>query len=200
MSCNGGKRGGTERGMSLPEVLAVLAVLAILGMVSVGVAGRIIEQASGRSLVTTFKALVAAACTRAIQERRYVGIVFEDGPRGATGRLYADGDGDGILREDIRGGVDRPLGSAVVLRAERAYVGIPDGATKDPMGKPLGGTDPVRFGRGEILSFSPLALATPGSLYLTESDGREGWAFRVAGVDGRVRVFRWFDGKWERWG
>jgi hypothetical protein len=143
---------------------------------------------------------VAAASTRAIQEGRYVGIVFEDGPRGASGRLYADGDGDGILRDDIRRGVDRALGSAVVLRAERAYVGIPDGVTKDPMGKPLEGTDPVRFGRGEILSFSPVALATPGTLYLKETDDLEGWAFRVAGVDGRVRVFRWFEGKWERWG
>jgi prepilin-type N-terminal cleavage/methylation domain-containing protein len=188
-----------ERGMTLPEILAVLAVLAILGMVSVGVAGRIIEQASGRSLVTTFRALVAGANTRAIQEGRYIGIVFEDGPQGASGRLYRDGDGDGILREDIRKGVDRPLGSAVVLRAERAFVGIPKGVDVDPMGKPLEGADAIRFGRGDILSFSPHALATPGTLYLKEADGLEGWAFRVAGIDGRVRVFRWFNEKWERW-
>jgi prepilin-type N-terminal cleavage/methylation domain-containing protein len=188
-----------EKGITLLELLVVLAVLGALSAVTVGAVNRIIDQASCRSLVQTFKALVGEASTRAVIEGRHIAIVFGDDGRGATAQLFADGDGDGVLRGDINRGIDKALGSAVYLNVERAYVGIPEGATVDPDGKALSSQDAIRFGRGNILSFGPLATATPGSLYLRDQDGKEGWAFRVAGIDGRVRVYRWFKGRWERW-
>lgn len=189
-----------EMGMSLLELLVVMALLGALTFVTVGAMNRIIGQASCRSLVQTFKALVAEGTTRALLDGRHVGIVFGGDGRGATAQLFADEDGDGVLHEDIERGTDRALGSKVYLRIERAFVGLPAGATVDPEGHPLSGADAIRFGRGDILSFSPVATATPGTLYLRDQDGKEGWAFRVAGIDGRIRVHRWFKGRWERWG
>ena len=50
--------------------------------------------------------------------------------------------------------------------------------------------DPVRFGRGDILTFSPLGTASSGTLYLRASRSGEQYAVRVLGVTGRVRVLR----------
>ena len=188
-----------ERGITLPEVLVVLVILGALSAVTVGAVNKIIDQASCRSLIQTFKALVGEASTRAVLEGRHVAIVFGNDGRGATAQIFADGDGDGVLHEDISRRIDKASGSKVYLKVERAYIGIPEGAAVDPEGNPLSSEDAVRFGRGDILSFGPLATATPGSLYLRDQDGKEGWAFRVAGIDGRIRVYRWSKGGWQRW-
>jgi hypothetical protein len=189
-------KGSSEAGLTLAEALVILWVAGALFLVTVGGMARALEQSSTRSLSATIRGLVAEAQTRAVTSRANVAIVFEDTPRGATARIYADGDWDGVTREDIQSGADRPLGSAVLLREERAFLGIPAEVTRDPMGNRLSSRDPVRFGRGSKLSFSPNFTATPGSVYLRDFPGKEAWAFRVAGVDGRVRVYRWGRGKW----
>ncbi len=116
-----------------------------------------------------------------------------------SGWLYRDGNANGITHEDIRRGIDRPMGSRILFDEARAFIGIPAAVTRDPMGKPLDNENPVKFGRGDILTFGPLATATPGSLYIREASGTVVWAFRVSGLGGRVRVFRWFKGQWKRW-
>ena len=188
-----------ERGITLLEILVVLAVLGALSAVTVGAVNRIIDQASCQSLVQTFKAMVGEASTRAVLEGRHVAIVFGNDGCGATAQIFTDGDGDGVLHDDISRGIDKASGSKVYLKVERAYIGIPEGAAVDPDGKPLSRGDAIRFGRGDILSFGPLATATPGSLYIRDQDGKEGWAFRIAGIDGRIRVYRWLKGHWEKW-
>ena len=53
--------------------------------------------------------------------------------------------------------------------------------------------DPIRFGRSDILSFSPLGTATPGTFYLV-GDGAQA-AVRVTGGSARVRLMVW-RGNW----
>lgn len=185
-----------ERGVTLLETLIVAAIAGMLGVVAAGAVNRLLESSSTWSLAVTVKALIQEAATRAVIERQYVGLVVRQTEKGAYAQLFADGDWDGITSEDIASGKDKPLGSRFYLKEERAYLGIPEGATRDPEGAPLAGTDPVRFGRGDILSFSPTATATPGTLYIRDQSGKEGWAFRVAGLGGRVRAYRWWKGKW----
>lgn len=199
MAANSDRKRGTDSGMTLVEALAALAITGMLAVVGLGVTGRVVERASADSLCRSFKGLLAQATTRAVVERRYVGVLFKEDERGVYGTLYGDGDGDGIAREDIRTGVDRALTSPAFLREGQAFAGLPEGVLTDPMGQAIGLRDPVRFGRSAILSFGPLATATPGSLYLRDRTGREAWAFRVAGLGGRVRVFRWWKGNWSEW-
>ena len=130
------------------------------------------EQSSTRALNQVVRGLTGYAACRAAIERTYVAVAFEQGERGANARLYADGDGDGVTREDIERGVDRPLGAPVLLREGRAYLGLPTAVETDPAGNPLNGQDPIRFGRGSILSFSPTGTSTPGSLYLRSVSGK----------------------------
>jgi hypothetical protein len=185
-----------ERGFSLLEALIVSALMGLMALVVMGSTERLMEQSSTRALNQVVKGLVGQAACRAAMERIYIAVAFEEGEAGANARLYADGDGDGITREDIGRGMDRPLGAPVFLHEGRAYLGLPSAVKTDPAGNPLNGQDPIRFGRGSILSFSPVGTSTPGSLYLRAVSGKEAWAFRVAGIDGRIRTYRWWKGKW----
>ncbi|MEW5765188.1 MAG: hypothetical protein ACOYXN_13045 [Acidobacteriota bacterium] len=192
--------GERERGSSWIEGLLTVAALGMAAVVAAGALNRIAGQSATRSLASEVKALVAEAATRAVCERTYVGVVFSDSENGVTARLYRDGDADGVKREDIRRGIDRPLGSARPLKQPWARVGIPPEVRTDPAGNPLPPDDPVRFGKGNTWSFSPTFTATPGTLYLRDAEGKEAWAFRAAGIDGRMRLYRWFKGTWTRWG
>ncbi len=185
-----------ERGFSLQETLVSSAILGLMAVVAIGSMGRLLDQSSTQALRTAVQGLISEAGGRAVMERTYVAVAFENTPRGAIGRLYSDGDGDGVTREDIRRGTDRALGGTVVLREGRAFLGIPECVRTDPFGRPLDGQDPIRFGRGDLLSFSPTFTSTPGTLYLRAAANKEAWAFRVAGIDGRIRVYRWWKGKW----
>ena len=185
-----------ERGFSLPEALVVSALMGLMAVIAMGSTERLLEQSSTRALNQVVRGLVGHAACRAAMGRTYVAVAFEQGERGANARLYADGDGDGVTREDIGRGMDRPLGAPVFLREGRAYLGLPEAVKTDPAGNPLTSQDPIRFGRGSILSFSPVGTSTPGSLYLRSVSGKEAWAFRVAGIDGRIRAYRWWKGEW----
>ncbi len=185
-----------SRGVSVPETLVASAILGLMAVVGMGTLERLCAQSSAQALNQTVRGLVGQAQCRAVAGRLYVGLAFESTADGAVGRIYEDGDGDGVTREDIQKGVDRPLTSRIPLRAGWAFLGVPEGVKKDPLGNPLAEPDPVRFGRGDILSFSPTGTSTPGSLYLRDAHGTECWAFRVAGIDGRVRTYRWWKGKW----
>jgi|WetSurMetagenome_2_1015567.scaffolds.fasta_scaffold25742_5 hypothetical protein len=185
-----------SRGYSLLEAVAVLFLTGLLGWVGIGSFTRLMAQSSTRSLAQVVRSLVVESATRAVSGRTYVGIVFERGERGATARIVEDGDWDGVTHEDMVRGTDRPLGSPIYLKEGNAYLGLPEAVRTDPSGARIPDDDPVRFGRGDILSFSPTGTSTPGSLYLRDVSGREAWAFRVAGLDGRIRCYRWWKGKW----
>ena len=56
-------------------------------------------------------------------------------------------------------------------------------------GRLVAGDDPVRFGRSDLVSFSPVGSASSGTLYVT--DGRDGlFAIVLYGPTSRLRVWR----------
>jgi hypothetical protein len=102
-----------------------------------------------------------------------------------------------VLSRDIARGEDRLIGGPIRLDANMAGVRVgimpgipappPDSGLLDP-------ADPVRFGRSNMLSFSPLGTATPGTFYVT--NGRLQAAVRVTGGSGRVRLMVYRGKKW----
>ncbi len=185
-----------ERGMSCADVLVTAAILGLCAITAAGALGRQLEQSALKSLATTFHALVVEASSTAVIRRQNTGLLFRGGPSGITAQLYVDGDRDGLSLTDIREGTDRALSSPIPLGQGAAQPGLPPGVERDPSGNSLVGQDPIRFGPTDLLSFTPHATATPGTLYARDASGQEGWAFRVAGIDGRVRVYRWWRGSW----
>ena len=78
----------------------------------------------------------------------------------------------------------------------RVRVGLDDGVpTID--GEAAEGSGPVRFGRSQMASFSPLGMSTSGTVYVL-GEGRSQFAVRVLGPTGRVRVFQYHyqSGEW----
>ena len=112
---------------------------------------------------------------------------------------YIDGDGDGIRSRDIADGVDQPLEFVHALSDHYAAVRIGFADSVPPIDAALAssGSDPVRFGPGDILTFGPVGTATSGTLYLA-GPGQQQYAVRVLGTTGRLRVMR-FDQRSRRW-
>ena len=191
-----------ENGFTLIEAMVVLIVMSVMLIISVGAIGAIKEQSASSALVTTFQAVTSEARSRAIFENVSFGITFTDAGGRVSIRLYRDGDGDGVTKDDIRRGKDKAVSMPEPLANEGSAIALPVGVTEDPTGRPLKGQDAVRFGSGDILTFTPRATATPGTLYINEGVSDNGWAVRVAGIDGRIRVYRLKNGIWEekeRW-
>ncbi len=116
--------------------------------------------------------------------------------------FYRDGDGDGVRADDIAAGRDLLIDGPRDLPSryegtdfgllEAAIPEVPPGTGSLP---PHG--DPVRFGRADIVSFTPRGTSSSGTLYV--SDGRSTVAAVVLyGATGRIRICR-FDGDLWLW-
>lgn len=108
--------------------------------------------------------------------------------------FYADGDGDGVRSDDVASGRDPRIGATRDLgsRYEGIDFGLLDTAIPEVPPGPgalLPSSDPVRFGRSDIITFTPRGTSSSGTLYL--SDGAQTAAAVVLyGGTGRIRVWR----------
>jgi hypothetical protein len=125
--------------------------------------------------------------------------IAPDGQDVAFG-FYMDGNGNGVRTADIQRGIDGPLGPQERL-ADR-FPGVTFGIARDVVAVDSGellrsGSDPLRIGRSNILSFTPSGTATPGTLYIRSRHGAQ-YAVRVFGTTGRTRVLRYrlLDRQW----
>jgi prepilin-type N-terminal cleavage/methylation domain-containing protein len=182
----------TRAGYSLLELLFVVALMVILSVSAVPAVLSVIDGTRARGAARYLGARLQLARLEAIKRSTHVGLRI-DASAGYRFAAYVDGNGDGIRTRDIRAGTDWPLGSPERIDASFAGVGfgILDGVKAVDSSDILpAGSDPVRLGSGDILSFGPLGTATSGTLYLRGSR-REQYAVRVLGATGRVRVLRY---------
>ena len=135
----------------------------------------------------------------AIQQSRHVAFRVAQTNTGYTFTVYADGNSNGVLTRDIQSGVDRPtLGPGRLSDNFRnVEFGTLPGLPAIESGDIAPGSDPIKLGAGNSVSFSALGAATSGTLYLT-GRSRTQYAIRVFGVTGKIRVYRfsWRTAKW----
>lgn len=138
-----------------------------------------------------FRGEFRKARSLAVRHRVYTAIRFEERLSGFAYAVYADGNHNGVRSRDIRRGVDRLVAGPFPLTAGApgVRVGFNPGVPVPPPGRGTLKGDPIRFGRSDILSFSPLGTATPGTFYLA-GDGAQA-AVRVTGGSARVRLMIW---------
>lgn len=189
-------------GYSLAEILLVLALLGMLLAFAAPAFGDALARARAQAAAREMASEMARLRGAAIAEHRRVALRFVRGAGGLAFGTYADGDGDGVGAADIAAGVDPPLGPVRDLKSrfEGADFGLLDQAIPGipPSGAPLApGSDPVRFGVSDIVTFTPQGTATSGTLYI--SDGRDTvFAVVLYGRTGRIRTWR-FDRPGWRW-
>lgn len=191
-----------QQGISTAELVAVIAVsgvLMIVGIPSLNDAKRC--AAMTRSIAQVHGLLVRCRAV-AVLRNRACAVVFDRRIDGSWRCFVAeDGDGDGVRRIDIASGTDPVVDEAVVIAAGGAGPGIlGDEPVPDPSGRgSLGGDlgDPIRAGRGNIITFSSRGTATPSSVYFTDHSRRM-VVLRIYGGTGRINRLSWQRG-WSKW-
>ncbi len=189
-----------ESGTSLAEILVVLVLLGLAAAIALPNLAETRRKLDLERLARQVAADALRCRMEALTTCRNVGLVFAE----ASGRpfyvMVADGNGNGVSRQDFLRNLDRPLHPPVWLEFLSAgtRLGVPsEWAVPDPSGGGTLGGAGLRVGRSGIISFSRTGGATPSSVYF--NDGRERvLAVRVHGGLGRVRAIMWRRG-WSEW-
>jgi Tfp pilus assembly protein FimT len=191
---------GRQKGSSLAELLAVIGILGTLTAMGVPLVLQTLDGARTRGAAHYMAARLNLARMEAVKRSVYVAMRVEQAGTSYACTFYADGNGNGVRTDDISRGVDRAVGPSE--RLEDHFAGVSFGIVADMRGidgsTPLeAGTDPIRFGRGDLVSFSPSGTATAGTFYI-RGQGKQQAAVRVLGTTGRVRVlvFDFATGHW----
>jgi prepilin-type N-terminal cleavage/methylation domain-containing protein len=185
-----------SRGFSLVELLLVVAIVAVMGAVGFPVFRAHSAEAHLIGAGQAFRSEFRRARSMAVRGNTYTAIRFERDPSGDVYAIYADGNGNGVRSAEIRAGIDRLVAGPWPLTAgaHDVRVGFNPGTPAVPPDRGLLTGDPIRFGRADILSFSPLGTATPGTFYLA-GDGIQA-AVRVTPGTARVRLMIWRGDPW----
>lgn len=191
-----------QRGFSSGELLAATAVTGMLLLVGVPVLDDARRAAALSRATAQVQGLLVRSRAVAVLHARACAVVFDREADGSWRCTVAeDGDGDGVRRSDIATGRDPIVGAVITLAAGGAGPGIlTPGPVPDPSGRgSLDGdpADPVRAGRGDIITFSSRGTATPSSVYFTDFRSRM-TVLRVYGGTGRVNRLSWRRG-WSEW-
>ena len=188
----------SQRGHTLLEILIVLAIMIVLAAVGTPMLRAYSEDAhllgAGRQFRTAFRLAYSTATRSNVQ----TAIRFEQQKNGMFISVYADANFNGVLAAEIRKGIDKRLWGPHRLDAGApgVRVGINPNVPAIPPDKGiLDPADPIRFGRSNMLSFSPLGTATPGTFYVAGENAQG--AVRVTPGSARVRLMICRGGVWQ---
>jgi hypothetical protein len=142
---------------------------------------------------------MADARMDAIARTREVAVRFVPASGTYSFTVYVDGNRNGVLTRDIQRGIDRPIRGPELLadNFRNVVFGTQPGLPAIDAGSAAPGSDPIKLGASNSVSFSALGSATPGTIYLT-GPSRAQYAVRIVGVTGKIRVYRFNrgSGKW----
>ena len=189
----------SARGYSLLEAVFVAGLGITMTAVAVPqyLAGIDDFRASGAARYLS--ARLQRARMEAVMRSAAVAMKFTQTPDGYTYAVYVDGNGNGVLTEDIQSGVDRGLNGAEHLRDH--FAGVEFGALPglppiDPGGTPPG-ADPIRLGVSGLATFSALGTSSSGTVYI-RGRGDAQYAVRIFGDTGKTRMLKFVQrtGQW----
>ena len=135
----------------------------------------------------------------AVSRSSDVGWQFVSTTTGYKCAPYLDGNSNGIRTREIQSGTDSRIGPTEQLADRFAGVDfgvVPGLPSIDPGGTPPG-SDPIKLGSSNILTFTSLGTSSSGTLYVRGSRDIQ-YAIRVLGETGKVRVLK-FDAGARQW-
>lgn len=176
---------------SLIELVFVLGVAATLSAVAAPQLSASLNEVRSAGAARHVAARLQQARVRALARSRATALRIRADGGGYTIAVFEDGNGNGVLATDIASGIDPVV--APVERIPDLYAGVDFGALPGipgAEGSTAPGSDPIRLGASDSVTFSPLGTATPGSLYL-RGRGATQYVVRIYGETGRTRALRY---------
>lgn len=186
-----------ERGRTLIELVVAAGIVSVLAVFTFRQVRAYSVDAHLLGAGNVFKGEFRKARSMATRNNVYTAIRFEEKAAIPRYSVYRDGNFNGVRKEDIAKGVDRRVAGPFFLDAQApgVRVGINPGTPAIPPDKGiLDVADPIRFGPSDMLSFSPLGTATPGTFYLAGQASQA--AVRVTPGSARVRLMLCRNAKW----
>lgn len=190
-----------KNGYSFLEVLVAITVMVIVAGAALPLAHGGIERSRAAAAARYVAVRLAVARFEAVKRSASVAIRFTEHADGYRLQTYVDGNGNGVLSDDIARGIDLPIGG--VERLDFHFPGVTFGIFANVTGidsaQPLDTNDPIQIGASTLFSFSPDGSSTSGTLYIRGRRASQ-FAVRVLGATGRGRIFQFdFDGAiWRR--
>lgn len=171
-----------SKGYGLIEVMFAMGLIVVLSALAIPSALASVDRARTAAAARYLASRMAMARSHAVMRAATVAIRFDDDTAGIVFQMFVDGNRNGVRTRDIASRIDRRLDAP--LRLSDLFPGV------DIAASGAAGSDPLRIGSSNLLSFSPLGTATSGSVYVRGRDGTQ-FAIRILGTTGRVRVERY---------
>jgi len=189
----------SSKGYSVIEFLFVTSLCLTLGAIAVPQTLAGLDDIRAESAARYVATRLQRARMEAVMHSAAVAVQFTQTAGGFTYAMYVDGNRNGVLARDIQRGADRRLGA--VERLPDQFPGVDFGALLGlpavDSGSAPPGSDPIRLGAGNVVSFSATGTASPGSIYI-RGRGTAQFVVRILGVTGKTRVLK-FDGRSRLW-
>lgn len=184
------------RGFSLVEMVVVVGIVLTMAAVALPAFRPMFAESHLLGAGEAFRTQFRLAASTAVRANAYTAIRFETRGSEVWYAVYRDCNHNGVRSADIASGIDVLISGPFPLTsgAPTVRVGINPGVPAIPPDSGLLTGDPIQFGRSDILSFSPLGTATPGTFYLAGESAQA--AVRVTPGSARVRLMICRGGKW----
>ena len=177
---------------SLIEVTFVLAILATLGGMAVPQVLSSLDDFRTAGAARYMSSRIHQTRMAAIARSRDVALKFVEQGATYTYAEYQDGNGDGVRTRDINSSVDRCTQPPTRLSDQFPKVDFGVLLNLPPVdeGSAPPGTDPIKLGASNLLSFSSHGTSSTGSLYIKGEGGAQ-YVIRIFGTTGKTRVLKY---------
>jgi len=176
---------------SLIELVFVLGVAATLAAASLPQLAASVDEFRAAGAARYVAARLQQARVRAIARNRDTALRIAHDARGYVVSVVEDGNRNGVLARDVMDGVDTAIGPAEHLVDQ--FPGVDFGAIggiPGAEGSTAPGSDPIRLGGADSVTFTATGTATSGSLYVRGQRTIQ-YVVRIYGETGRTRILRY---------
>ena len=190
------------RGMSLLELLVVLGLIGLFVVVSTSNLTATQRQIDFDYFAREVVSSLEKCRWKAFQKRCYTGVLITQQPdNGYEFSFFQDGNSNGIRTVDIHQGTDASIYRAIPIRRASRDIEAAILKTAVPEIPPKTGTlspeDPVKFGKSNIISFSPDGQSSSGTLYLACHSQKRMYAVVLYGPTARITLWKYSNQNWQ---
>jgi prepilin-type N-terminal cleavage/methylation domain-containing protein len=189
------------RGVSLLELIVVLFLVSVLAMAATANLSATQRRLDFDEFAREIVASLQTCRWKAMNERCYTGIFIQQSNGIFQFSFYRDANKNGIRTIEIQSGTDpaflRPLNIYRALGDMEPAVlngNVPEIPPKNGVLDP---TDPVKFGKSNIISFSPDGQSSSGTLYLSCHSQSRMYAIVLYGATAKLTLWKFCNSKWQ---